>query len=67
MANYKYSHPSSQIKCISVCNYTNARAEIWHGWMVKMVGEDNRLVAKPTLFHNKLQAIQYKDELLKEI
>ena len=67
MANLQYSHPSPHIKCISICNYTNARAEIWKGYMVKTVGRDNKPINKPTFFHNKFKAIQYKDELLKEI
>ena len=67
MANLQYSHPSPHIKCISICNYTNARAEIWKGYMVKTVGRDNKPINKPTFFHSKFKAIQYKDELLKEI
>ena len=67
MANLQYSHPSPHIKCISICPYTNARAEIWKGYMVKTVGKDNKPINNPTFFHSKFKAIEYKDKLLKEI
>jgi hypothetical protein len=66
MANLQYLHPESKIKCV-ISPYTNARAEIWKGYMVKMVRNGNELMIKPTFFRNKLKAVQYKDKLLKEI